>query len=82
MKVLTGRALPCLLGLPVFALAVAIALPIPFGNIVPIVAVCVMIIGLIERDGLFVVVGILLTLLATFVAAALVHGAVFLMSAT
>jgi hypothetical protein len=81
MKVLTGRVLPYLLGLPVFALAVAIALPIPFGNIVPVVAVCVMAIGLIERDGLLVVLGILLTLLAIFVTAALLRGAVFLMSA-
>ena len=38
-------------------LAVAIALPVPFGNIVPVIAVCVIAVGLIERDGFMVLSG-------------------------
>lgn len=82
MRALTGPALPYVLAIPVFALAVAIALPIPFGNIVPVVAICVMAIGLIERDGLMILVGLLLTLLAMSLTAALFHGAVSFMSTT
>jgi hypothetical protein len=54
LKAFTGPALPYVLALPVFALAIAIALPIPFGSILPVIAVCVIAIGLIERDGLIV----------------------------
>ncbi|YCI06718.1 exopolysaccharide biosynthesis protein (plasmid) [Ensifer sp. D2-11] len=80
MAVLTGGALPYVLALPVFSLAVAIALPIPFGNIGPVVAVCVIAVGLIERDGLMVLLGLLLTLVALLVTAALFTGAVSFMS--
>ncbi|CDZ41487.1 Hypothetical protein NGAL_HAMBI1145_59200 [Neorhizobium galegae bv. officinalis] len=80
LKAFTGPALPYVLALPVFALAIAIALPIPFGNILPVIAVCVIAIGLIERDGLIVLLGTSLTLFALVVTAALLHGAAFFMS--
>lgn len=70
------------MAVPVFALAVAIALPIPFGNIVPVVAVCMITIGLIERDGLMVLIGLLLTLMAMLVTAALLLGALALVPTT
>jgi hypothetical protein len=82
LKALTGPALPYLMAVPVFALAVAIALPIPFGNIVPVVAVCVIAIGLIERDGLMVLAGMLLALLAMSVTAALLLGSLSLVPAS
>lgn len=75
MKALTGRRLPYILALPVFALAIAVALPIPFGNLAPVAAICVMAIGLIERDGLVVLAGLLLTLVALSITAALLYGA-------
>jgi hypothetical protein len=82
LKAITGPALTYVMAVPVFALAVAIALPIPFGNIVPVVAVCVIAIGLIERDGLVVLLGILLTLVAMSVTAALFLGVLSLMPTT
>lgn len=57
MKTLTGSRLRYILALPVFALAVAVALPIPFGNLAPVTAICVIAVGLIERDGLVVMLG-------------------------
>ena len=66
------------MAVPDFALAVAIALPIPFGNIVPVGAICVIAIGLIERDGLMVLLGITLTLMAMSMTAALLLGALSL----
>jgi hypothetical protein len=80
MKALTGRRLPYLLALPVFALAVAVALPIPFGNLAPVAAICVMAIGLVERDGLLVMLGLLLTLGALSITVALLHGAASLLA--
>jgi hypothetical protein len=38
-------------------LAVVIVLPIPFGHMVPASAICVLALGLIERDGLAIVLG-------------------------
>jgi hypothetical protein len=82
LKALTGPALPYITAVPVFALAVAIALPIPFGNVVPVIAICVIAIGLIERDGLMVLAGILLALLAMSVTGALLLGALSLVCAS
>lgn len=67
--------MPYLLALPVFCLAVAIALPIPFGNPAPVVALCVIAIGLVERDGLVVLIGLGMTLIALAVTGALVYTA-------
>ncbi|CUX71662.1 MULTISPECIES: exopolysaccharide biosynthesis protein [Agrobacterium] len=72
MPRLAGRRMPYLLALPVFCLAVAIALPIPFGNPAPVVALCVIAIGLVERDGLLVLIGPGMTLIALAVTGALV----------
>ena len=80
MKTLTGSHLPYVLALPVFALAVAVALPIPFGNLAPVAAICVMALGLIERDGLVVMIGLVLTLVALCVTAALILGAASMMT--
>lgn len=80
MSALTGRAAPFTLGFPFFVLAVAIALPIPFGNIGPVVAACAIAVGLIERDGLMVLFGILLTFLALLLTVALFKGAASLLT--
>ena len=81
MKALAGDRLAYLLGLPVFVLAVAVALPIPFGNLLPVAAICFMALGLIERDGLVVLFGLLLTAIALGVTLFLLHGAASLFAA-
>jgi hypothetical protein len=43
-------------------LALIIALPIPFGHVVPGLAICVMALGLIEQDG--IAVGLFVAVLA------------------
>lgn len=75
MKTLTGSRLRYILALPVFALAVAVALPIPFGNLAPVTAICVIAVGLIERDGLVVMLGLIVTLVALSITGLLLHGA-------
>lgn len=46
-----------ILGLVILALAILIFLPIPFGNIVPAAAICLMALALIEHDGLVAALG-------------------------
>lgn len=60
------------LGLLVLLMGVLIALPIPFGNTVPGIAVLVIALGLVVRDGLAVAVGVALSLVAVAVSAGLV----------
>ena len=50
-------------------LALIIALPIPFGHVVPGAAICVMALGLMERDGIAVAVGLFVALLALAIVA-------------
>lgn len=73
MKALAGRRMPHVLALPIFCLAVAIALPIPFGNLAPVSALCVIAIGLVERDGFIVLMGLVATLIALTITGLLVY---------
>ncbi|SIR26509.1 Uncharacterized conserved protein [Rhizobium sp. RU20A] len=77
LRSLTGRCAHALLGIPVFLLAVAVALPIPFGNFLPVLALTVIAISLMERDGLATIVGLALTGVALAVSVGLVYGTVF-----
>lgn len=42
-----------------FALAVVLALPIPLGNVLPAFAICLFSFGILERDGVWVIAGLL-----------------------
>lgn len=70
----------------VLILAVALALPIPFANMAPAVAICIIGLGILERDGLSVLVGAIAGLAAlTYVSAlgyALVKSALFVLMNT
>ncbi len=72
---LAGPTAQRLLGIPVFLLAIAIALPIPLGNFLPVIALVVIATALPERDGLAAAVGFSLSLLALTVTGALLYGA-------
>jgi hypothetical protein len=63
---LIGRFGERLLGLLVFILAVVIALPGPGTNFAPGVAIAFMAIAIIERDGLLVFAGVLVSLFALY----------------
>lgn len=67
LAVLTGRKARIVLAFPVLLLAILIALPIPFGNTLPALAVVLIAISLAERDGLMVIVA-----MAAFVVACIV----------
>lgn len=63
---LTGRSSHVLVGVPVFLLAVVLALPIPFGNVGPVASLLVIGLSLVARDGLALMLGLVLSL-ATFI---------------
>jgi hypothetical protein len=72
----TGATMQWLLSFPIFLLAVAIALPIPLGNFLPVLALVVISVALMARDGLLVVAALLLSALAFVATAGLIHVAI------
>jgi hypothetical protein len=60
----TGKTARMFLALPILILAIAIVLPIPLGNQAPSIALIAFGFGLIERDGLAILVAIILSILA------------------
>ncbi|MBO9102267.1 MULTISPECIES: exopolysaccharide biosynthesis protein [unclassified Rhizobium] len=76
LKPLTGPFAQTLIGSPVLVMAVAIALPIPLGNFLPVISLVVLAIGLMEKDGLITLVGIVLSIIAAAVTGVLLYGAV------
>lgn len=47
-----------LLGLMCLTLALVLTLPVPLGNMLPALAICVIALGLLERDGLWAAIGV------------------------
>ena len=64
LSAFAGRTMQWLLAFPMFILAVIITLPIPFGNILPVMALVAISIALIARDGLMTLGALLLTVLS------------------
>lgn len=75
-----------LVGAFALVLSIVLVLPVPFGNMLPGFAICLIALGVLERDGLWVLGGIASGLLALFVASgviyALARGAWFLVTST
>lgn len=69
---LSGGSARMALAIPLAGLGAAITLPIPLGNFMPALALIAMSLGLIARDGLAILVGLALTVLALGWTAALV----------
>lgn len=47
-----------LIGLVCFILSVVLMLPIPLGNMLPALAICVLALGVLERDGMWILLGL------------------------
>jgi len=68
-------AMESVVGAVCLAMAVAVFLPIPMGNMLPALAICLLAMGILERDGLWVLAGFA----SAVGAAALVSGVVWAM---
>lgn len=62
--VLSGRLARPFLGLAILAMAVIITLPIPLGNILPVIALAMLALALLERDGVAVLWALAMSLVA------------------
>ena len=70
-----GPRAQAFLGLPVLLLAIAVALPIPFGNMLPVAALVMIALGLMERDGLVTILGLGMGVIALGTTGGLVYAA-------
>ncbi len=70
------------LGAVCLMLSLVLVLPIPFGNMLPSIAICVLALGLLERDGFWVLAGLISAVIATGIvgsfAYALIKSAIFI----
>lgn len=73
LVVLAAPPLEYVIGLLCLLLSVALALPIPLGNTLPALAISILALGVLEKDGLWVLTGVA----AAAVAATVVSGVVF-----
>lgn len=81
LSVLTSEPAERILGALCLILSLVLMLPIPFGNLMPALAICVVALGILERDGYWILAGLVVSV-AAFVwvgglAYALVKSAVF-----
>ncbi len=63
---MTNKRMEQLIGLFILVLGIIIALPIPFGNFLGGLGVTIFSLALIEKDGVFALLGMVLTLLISF----------------
>lgn len=62
-----------IIGFVSFLCSISIVLPIMFGNAVPSAGVCIMALGLLGKDGLVVILGIIVSIVGLFVATMVVY---------
>lgn len=81
LGVMTSAPVERLLGLVCLIIAIVLMLPIPFGNMLPSIAICLIALGVLERDGIWIIAGILGGVIAVTVVGgigyALVKSAIF-----
>lgn len=75
---LSSRLAEKLLGLFCLSLALVLVLPIPLGNMAPSLAIAIIGLGLLERDGLWILFGLITGLAAMFI----VSGVIWAMART
>lgn len=65
---------PVSIGIVIFLMAVLIALPIPFGNMLPGLAVLAIALGLAQKDDMAVLTGLALAILSVITSGAILYG--------
>lgn len=68
---LTTPPMPNIIGLLVIGLGIVVVLPLPFSNFPPTVALFLLSLGLLERDGLLVLIGLVSGLVALVIGVAI-----------
>jgi hypothetical protein len=73
---LTNWSFERFVGLICFILAVILFLPIPLGNIFPAFAICLFSLAILERDGVFTLLGFAAAIFAITIVSGLIYGVV------
>jgi len=66
-----------LIGAVVLLLSIILFLPIPLGNMLPAIAICILALGLIERDGLWILIGTVTSAVSVVIVSGVVAAFVF-----
>ncbi len=74
LQALTSATAERAVGLLMVLLALAVLLPIPFGNLLPSLAIILFCIGLMEEDGLWIIAGLATTLIGVVIFSTVLWG--------
>jgi hypothetical protein len=75
LSILSGYVAERLLGILWLILSIVLVLPIPLGNMPPAASLCIMALGLLAVDGVFILLGILAAAASLVLASSVVYGA-------
>lgn len=73
LSALSSPGMEKAIGVFCLILSIILALPIPLGNMLPAVALCIMAFGILEKDGLWVLLGIGLGIVSLFLVAGVIY---------
>ena len=74
LQALSSEPMERVIGAVSLLLALLVVLPIPFGNMLPALAISCMALGLLERDGVWIVLGLITSAVAAVVVSGVVVG--------
>ena len=74
MLVLTSGVMEHVIGGLCLVMATLLALPIPLGNMLPALAISILALGLLARDGVWVLIGLAVTAAASVLVSSVVIG--------
>lgn len=71
---LCGPGVQRLLGVACLILALVLFLPIPLGNMLPAFAICLIALGVLERDGLWILLGLMTGVISLIIVSGVIYG--------
>ncbi len=76
LEVLAHPSVQRVVGALCFALAMILVLPIPLGNMLPALAICIFSLGILARDGLWIIAGVVTAIVAVAISSGVVYALV------
>lgn len=73
LRALSGHTAELFLGAVCLILAIVLTLPVPLGNMLPAFSMCLIALGVLERDGLWVILGLVSSVIALVISAGVVY---------
>lgn len=77
LEILAKPPAEYLIGAIILILAIILFLPIPLGNMLPAIAICILALGLIERDGIWVLIGTAVSIVSTIIVSGVIAAVVY-----